>query len=223
MWQKLQIHKGAWRHRMLRRRLLLGGTLVLLAMSGAIGCFRLHMYDQPRYEPLEASSTFENGQSARLPVAGTVARGSLKEDRHYYTGMQGDSVFTETFPFPVTMEVLERGRDRYNIFCTPCHDRVGTGRGMVVRRGFKQPTSYHDDRLRRQPAGYFFDVITNGFSTMPSYARQIPVQDRWAIVAYIRALQLSQYARVSDLPAAVRQRVEAGEGPAMQKEGETHH
>ena len=221
MWQKLQIHKGALRWPV-RGRSLLGGSLVLLMLSGVTGCFRLHMYDQPRYEPLEASSTFENGQASRHPVAGTVARGTLKEDRHYYTGIEGDSVFTDTFPFEVSMEVLERGRERYNIYCTPCHDRVGNGRGMVVRRSFKQPTSYHDDRLRRQPAGYFFDVITNGFSTMPAYARQIPVQDRWAIVAYIRALQLSQHARVSELPADIRHRVEAGESPS-DEEGEAHH
>lgn len=222
MWQKLQIHKGEQRRAVLRRRPLVRSTVVLLALLGVTGCFRLHMYDQPRYEPLEASSTFENGQSARQPVAGTVARGMLHEDRQYYTGIEGDSVFTNSFPFEVTMEVLERGRDRYNIYCTPCHDRVGTGRGMVVRRGFKQPTSYHDDRLRRQPAGYFFDVITNGFSTMPSYARQIPVQDRWAIVAYIRALQMSQYARVSELPAEIRTRVESGESPSHEESG-AHH
>jgi len=201
--------------------------LVLCALLGVTGCFRRAMYDQPRYEPLEASKTFANGQSAREPVAGTVARGTLREDRHYYTGMEGDSVFTANFPFEVTMEVLERGRERFNIYCSPCHDRLGTGRGMVVRRGYKQPTSYHDDRLRRQPAGYFFDIITNGFATMPSYARQIPVQDRWAIVAYIRALQLSQYARVSELPGAMQQRVEAGEMPGSDEEhdaqGGGHH
>jgi hypothetical protein len=209
MWQKLQIPESGRRLGM-RRWVAVFGVLM-----GVTGCFRLHMYDQPRYEPLEASRSFENGQSARPHVDGTVARGTLREDRQYYTGIEGDSVFTENFPFEVTMEVLERGRERFNIYCTPCHDRVGTGRGMVVRRGFKQPPSYHEDRLRRQPAGYFFDVITNGFAKMPSYAHQIPVQDRWAIVAYIRALQLSQYARVSDLPADMRRRVENGETPGQ--------
>ena len=216
MWPKLLIHKSG-RMQALRRGLVL--TLVLASVSG---CFRLHMYDQPRYEPLEASNTFENGQSARHPVAGTVARGTLKEDAHYFTGIEGDSVYSSEFPFEVTLEVLQRGRQRYNIYCSVCHDRVGTGRGMVVRRGYKQPTSYHDDRLRNQPAGYFFDVITNGFAKMPSYAKQIPVQDRWAIVAYVRALQLSQFALVSDLPAETRQRVEQGE-PAAHEEGEAHH
>lgn len=221
MWQKLQIPE-------VERRLGMRRLVALLCvLAGVSGCFRLHMYDQPRYEPLEASKSFQNGQSARPLVEGTVARGTLREDRHYYTGMEGDSVFTENFPFEVTMPVLDRGRERFNIYCSPCHDRMGTGRGMVVRRGYKQPTSYHDDRLRRQPAGYFFDIITNGFATMPSYARQIPVQDRWAIVAYIRALQLSQYARVSDLPADMRRRVEAGESPSQMEshdeEGGAHH
>jgi hypothetical protein len=221
MWQKLQIPEAG--RRLGWRR----GLVACCVLMGASGCFRLHMYDQPRYEPLEASKSFEDGGSARQPVPGTVARGALREDRHYYTGMEGDSVFTENFPFEVTMEVLERGRERFNIYCSPCHDRVGTGRGMVVRRGYKQPTSYHDDRLRRQPAGYFFDVITNGFATMPSYARQIPVQDRWAIVAYIRALQLSQFARVSELPADMQRRVETGESPSEagsdEAEGGAHH
>jgi hypothetical protein len=221
MWQKLQIPESGRRLGM-RRWVAVFGVLM-----GVTGCFRLHMYDQPRYEPLEASRSFKNGQSARPHVDGTVARGTLREDRQYYTGMEGDSVFTENFPFEVTREVLERGRERFNIYCTPCHDRVGTGRGMVVRRGYKQPPSYHEDRLRRQPAGYFFDVITNGFATMPSYAHQIPVQDRWAIVAYIRALQLSQYARVSDLPADMRRRVENGETPEQaeshDEEGGAHH
>jgi hypothetical protein len=220
MWQKLLIHKRG-RYQALRR-----GLVMTLVLASASGCFRLHMYDQPRYEPLEASTTFENGQSSRHPVAGTVARGTLKEDSHYYTGMEGDSVFTDEFPFEVTLPVLERGRERYNIYCSVCHDRVGNGRGMVVQRGFKQPTSYHDERLRREPVGYFFDVISNGFAKMPSYAKQIPVQDRWAIVAYVRALQLSQYSQVSNLPSDLRHLVEQGETPgdgAGHEEGGAQH
>lgn len=220
MWQKLLIHKRG------RLRVLRQGLVMTFVLASASSCFRLHMYDQPRYEPLEFSSSAKNGQSARHPVAGTIARGTLQEDRHYYTGMEGDSVFTNEFPFEVTLPVLERGRERYNIYCSVCHDRVGTGRGMVVQRGFQQPTSYHVDRLRREPVGYFFDVITNGFAKMPSYSTQIPVQDRWAIVAYVRALQLSQYSMVSELPSALRQRVEQGEIPGDgdgHVEGEAHH
>lgn len=166
------------------------------------------MYDQPRYEPHESSALFEDGQASRPQVPGTVARGMLREDRAFHTGMENDSVFTADLPFEVTHGLLARGRQRYDIFCSVCHDRAGTGRGVVVRRGFKQPSSFHEPRLRSEPVGYFFDVITNGFATMPSYAAQIPPEDRWAIVAYLRALQLSQHAPVNELPAAVRRRIE---------------
>jgi len=160
------------------------------------------MFDQPRTRPLRRSEFFGDGRSARPPVAGSVARGQLHDDPHLYTGRVNGALVT-TFPFPVSREVLERGHERYNIFCAPCHDRVGNGNGMVVRRGFRAPPSFHIDRLRAAPAGHYFDVITNGFGAMPDYAAQIPAHDRWAIIAYIRALQLSQRAAPADVPTDV--------------------
>lgn len=183
-------------------------VLTLVALAVCLPACRQDMHDQPRYKPLRASTFFGDGRSARPILEGTVARGQLREDPHLYTGKIGDQP-ADTFPFPVTRDVLERGRTRYDIFCSPCHDRVGAGRGMVVRRGFRQPTSLHDTRLREAKAGYFFDVITNGFGVMPDYAVQIPVRDRWAIVAYIRALQLSRHATLAEVPAADRAKLEA--------------
>jgi hypothetical protein len=161
------------------------------------------MQDQPKFIPLRPSSFFTDGRSERPLVEGTVARGHLDADTAFYTGKVGDK-FVGTFPLPVTRELLERGQQRYNIYCSPCHDRLGTGLGMVVRRGFRRPPSYHIDRLRQAPVGYIFDVITNGFGAMPDYAAQIEPRDRWAIVAYERALQLSQHATLSDVPPEVR-------------------
>jgi mono/diheme cytochrome c family protein len=157
------------------------------------------MRDQPRYEPFEASAFFADGASARPSVPGTVARGQLQQDEHLYTGrMAGD--FAQSFPFTVTVEILERGQERYGIFCTPCHGLVGDGQGIMTEYGMRTPTSFHDAELRAEPAGYYFDLITNGTRVMPSYAARISPADRWAIVAYIRALQLSQNADVSQLP-----------------------
>ena len=197
-------------------------AMLLALLACGSGCFRLHMYDQPRYAPLQRSSLFADGASSRALVAGTVPRGFLNQDKHFYTGMEGDSVFTAVFPFEITRVVLERGQERFNIFCSPCHDRLGTGRGMVVRRGYKQPESMHIDRLRQQPAGYFFDVMTNGFATMPSYAAQIPPADRWAIAAYVRALQLSQNLPAADLPADLRVEMEQSM-QAHEAAPEEHH
>jgi len=157
------------------------------------------MHDQPKYQPLERSRFFEDGRASRPLPAGTVARGHLREDTLLYTGKAGNQ-FVDRIPIPITKEVLLRGQERFNVFCSPCHDRIGAGLGMVVRRGMRRPPSYHTDRLRAQPVGYFFDVITNGFGAMPDYAAQIPPRDRWAIVAYLRALQRSQYAPLSDVP-----------------------
>ena len=168
------------------------------------GCIRLDMYNQPRHEPLEASRFYADGRSARPLPAGTVARGTLQEDTAFATGMVNDSTFTNELPFALTPELLQRGRERYGIFCAVCHDATGGGRGMVVRRGYKQPPALHIERLRQQPAGYFFDVISRGFATMPSYAAQITPADRWAIVAYVRALQLSQHVPVQTLPEPMR-------------------
>jgi len=171
-----------------------------LLLLGGAGC-RQDMHDQPKYKEYRPSAFFDDGRSARPLVADTVARGYLDDDPLLYTGKNG-TAFADQFPFPVTKAVLERGQQRFNIYCTPCHDRTGSGNGMIVRRGYRKPPSYHIDRLMKAPAGYFFDVITHGFGVMPSYAEQVPVRDRWAIVAYIRALQLSQHAGMADVPAS---------------------
>jgi hypothetical protein len=166
------------------------------------------MADQGRYEPLEESTFFADHRSARPLPIGVVARGFLDEDEHLYSGRVNGQLAT-TFPFAITSEVLARGRDRYNIFCTPCHDYVGTGNGMAVRRGFRQPPpTFHQDRLRDAPVGHFFDVITNGFGAMNDYAAQLKPRDRWAITAYIRVLQFSENANVKDLPPQDRQELE---------------
>jgi Cytochrome C oxidase, cbb3-type, subunit III len=170
------------------------------------GC-QQKMADQPRYEPLAKSDFFGDERSARPLVEGTVARGQLRSDGVLYTG-KVNGTLTETLPFPVTKNVLLRGQERYDIFCSPCHDRVGTGQGMVVRRGLRAPPSFHTDRLRTVPAGHFFDVITHGFGIMPDYAAQVAPKDRWAIVAYIRALQLSQNAKLANVPESERRSLE---------------
>lgn len=177
--------------------------MVLLA-----GC-RRDMQDQPKYIPLRPSTFFADGRSERPLVEGTVARGHLEADATFYTGkIDGQPV--EQFPFAITRAVLSRGQQRYNIYCSPCHDRLGNGLGMVVRRGYKQPPTFHIERLRKAPAGYFYDVITEGFGAMSDYAAQIAPADRWAIVAYVRVLQLSQNASVNDVPPAVRAQLGAG-------------
>ncbi len=176
---------------------------MLAAGCLALAACRQDMHDAPRYDPLEAATFFPNGSSARTLVANTVARGQLHEDRHLYEGVV-DGKPAETFPMSVTEEVMRRGQERFNVFCAPCHGRTGSGNGMVVQRGFRQPPSYHEDRLRNAPVGYFFDVMTHGFGAMQDYAAQVPVADRWAIAAYIRALQLSQRATVADVPAEHR-------------------
>ena len=157
------------------------------------------MHNQPKYRPLREAPFFQDGASARPLVEGTVARGTLREDDAFFTGKIGNTLVTE-LPFPVDQQVLDRGQERYDIFCAPCHDRTGNGRGMVVQRGYRQPTSLHIDRLRQAPPGHFFDVMTNGLGAMPDYRTQIPPRDRWAIVAYLKALQLSQHAPASDIP-----------------------
>ena len=172
----------------------------------AAGC-HTDMYDQPRNEPLEKSDFFEDGRASRPLVAGTVARGELREDSAYYTGKRDGKLVNEP-PLKVDMALLERGRERFNIFCTPCHGLAGEGDGMIVRRGFRQPPTYHSDRLRGAPIGHFFDVMTNGFGAMPDYAEQVTVRDRWAVAAYLRALQLSRYAAPEDMSDTDRQRLE---------------
>jgi hypothetical protein len=167
------------------------------------GACRQDMHDQPSYQPLEQSDFFADGQAARPLVAGTVARGHLNDDELLYTGKEGGEN-TAVFPFPITEQVMARGEQRFNIYCAPCHGRTGQGDGMIVRRGYRRPPPLADQRLRDAPVGHFFDVITNGFGAMPDYAAEINVDDRWAITAYVRALQLSASATIDDVPAAER-------------------
>ena len=167
------------------------------------GC-RLDMHVQPKYLPYEPTNFFGDGRSERPVVPGTVARGQLRLDELLYTGKE-DGKLADKFPFPITRADLDRGRERYNIYCTPCHDYTGQGRGMIVQRGFPSPPSFHIDRLRTAPAGHFFDVMTNGFGAMYSYAGRVEPEDRWRIAAYIRVLQASRHATVEDVPAGARQ------------------
>jgi mono/diheme cytochrome c family protein len=205
---------------------LLFACLCLFLITGC----RRDMQDQPRMKPYRSSAFFRDGQSSRQPVEGTIARGLLKTDKELFTGKKAESTASgqanrgipsgpipsatvssmaaaypddvDTFPFPITTEVMARGRQRYEIFCSVCHGFTGYGDGIVVRRGFRRAASFHDDRLRQAPVGHFFDTITNGWGAMPSYASQVPVHDRWAIIAYVRALQLSQQNQQIQTPLA---------------------
>lgn len=174
------------------------GIAVCIAVAG---CDQRMRY-QPKYKPLQESDFFADGRSARPLVAGTVARGDLRDDRMLFTGMDGTTV-TQVLPVSLTRELLERGQERFNIYCAPCHGRLGNGDGMIVRRGMVKPPSYHEDRLLSAPIGHFYDVMTNGFGRMYPH-NHIPVRDRWAIAAYIRALQLSQNATLADVPPEER-------------------
>ncbi|HJZ94891.1 MAG TPA: cytochrome c [Candidatus Solibacter sp.] len=173
------------------------------------GC-RQDMQDQPKFIPLRPSTFFADGRSARPLPEGTVARGHLDEDTVFYTGKTPDGKVVDQFPMPVTKDVILRGQQRFNVYCTPCHSRLGDGNGMVVQRGYRHPPSYHIDRLRQAPVGHFFDVITNGFGAMPDYAQQVQPADRWAIVSYIRALQYSQQASINEVPADARGQLGGG-------------
>jgi mono/diheme cytochrome c family protein len=166
------------------------------------------MHDQPKYRGLRESTFFADGLAARPVVAGTVPRGGLNEDPLLYTGKDGAATAT-VFPFPVDEQVMERGQERFNIYCAPCHGRTGTGEGMIVQRGYRRPPPFDDPRLREAPVGHFFDVITRGFGAMPDYSAQIRPADRWAITAYVRALQLSARATLADVPPAERSRLES--------------
>jgi cytochrome c5 len=174
-----------------------------IALAGCDYTLRQDMANQPRQNTLSPSSLFADGRSERQLLDNTVPRGSVEEDALF---VPKDS---NAFPLPVTQQLLERGQERYNIFCTPCHGIQGDGLGMVAMRGMKHPPSYHQDRLRQEPNGYIYDVITNGFGAMYGYSAQIPPRDRWAIIAYVRALQLSRNAHVADLPASVREKLMA--------------
>jgi mono/diheme cytochrome c family protein len=192
-------------------------TVLCALLAG--GC-RQDMHDQPKYKPLRESDFFADKRASRPVVPGTVARGSLREDALLYTGKLESGMPTAELPMPVTSELLDRGRVQFQTYCTPCHGRTGAGDGMIVQRGFKRPSSFHIDRLRMMPVGYLYDVITNGFGAMSDYSAQVTVKDRWAIAAYVRVLQLSQYAPLDVVPAAARASLESaaespeGAGPA---------
>jgi len=197
----LRISKRAflWERQCAVRLKPAAALIPVLAVVLTSAC-RLDMHVQPRQNPLSYSDFYADHRSARAPVEGTVARGQLLADTYFYTGKIGNNP-GEEMPFPVTKEVLERGRERYDIYCAPCHSRTGDGNGVIPSRGFaRKPPSYHIPRLQKAPVGYFFDVMTEGFGIMPDYASQITPQDRWSIVAYIRALQLSQNATAADVP-----------------------
>ncbi|HVC19488.1 MAG TPA: cytochrome c [Vicinamibacterales bacterium] len=190
---------------MSRKFLALGACSLLLLF--AAGC-RQDMHNQPKYLPLRPTNFFGDGRSERPLVKGTVARGQLREDDLLYTGEIDGKVANE-FPYPVTAAMVARGRQRFDIFCSPCHGTTGLGNGMVVQRGYRRPPSYFEARLMNAPLGHFYDVITNGFGAMPDYRDQVPVRDRWAIVAYIKALQLSESATLDDVPPAERAKLQA--------------
>ncbi len=167
------------------------------------------MHDQPKYSPLEESSFFPDNTASRPPVAGTVPRGHLRDDELLYQGtLNGQAA--DVFPFAVDEAVMTRGQDAFNAFCSPCHGRTGRGDGIVVKRGYTRPPDLTDENVRSQPLGHYFNVITNGFGAMPDHAAQVKVRDRWAIAAYLRALQMSASASIADVPPAERSRLEAG-------------
>ena len=187
-------------------------TLVACCLAAgllAAGC-RQDMHDQPKFKPYAKSDFFADQRSARPLVDGTIARGHLRDDRLLFTGKAAGKP-AEVFPFAITGDLMERGHERFDIFCSPCHGRTGTGDGIIVRRGYRRPPTFHQDRLRQAAPGYVFDVITNGFGAMPDYAQQIPVEDRWVIVAYLKALQRSQQATIDNVPAADRARLDAAD------------
>ena len=193
-----------------------GALAVCLAALAGGGC-RQDMHDQPKIKAYREAEFFADRRGLRPIPEGTVARGFLQDDEHLYTGKVGGQ-FASEFPFAVTRDVLERGQERFTIYCTPCHGQTGMGNGMVVQRGYRPPVSFHSDQVRNQPVGYYFDVMTNGFGAMPDYRAQVEPRDRWAIAAYIRALQLSQQATVDDVPADRRPELDnpaaAGQPPA---------
>jgi len=198
------------RGRRLRGSLRLAGWLSCVTLLA--GCAENEMDKQPKYQrPYQESKFFADGQSSRPLVAGTVARGQLRIDRPLYEGKSTGDLLIDEIPIKVDRTVLARGQQRYNIYCSPCHSQTGDGQGMIVKRGFSPPPSFHLERLRDAPSGHFYNVITNGYGAMYSYASRIPVEDRWAITAYVRALQFSQAARLEDVPAEDRPKLE-GQG-----------
>jgi mono/diheme cytochrome c family protein len=189
----------------IRWQIYLGLLFGLLLLAG---CGEQRMVEQAKYEVFEPSPFFNDGRAARDLVPNTVARGLARLDSHLYEGTI-DGAPAERYPFPITQAVLERGQERYTIYCAPCHGYDGYGNGMIVQRGLSPPPSFHEERLRAVPPGYIFDVITNGIGTMYSYDYRVAPEDRWAIVAYIQALQLSQHATLADVPAEERPELQA--------------
>ena len=194
-----------------RRRAGWAASWLVLVLGLVPGCNEQDMVIQPKVKPYQESAFFADGQASRLLVAGTIARGQFSIDPDvdpaYDTGKSGD-LLVDRIPVKVDRKLLARGHERYNIYCSPCHSRTGDGRGMIVQRGFPPPPTFHQPRLHDAPAGHYFNVITNGYGAMYSYASRIPKDDRWAIVAYIRALQLSQHATLDDVPAEERSRLD---------------
>lgn len=200
--------------------------LLACALTAGLSC-RQDMHDQLKMEPLEETPFFDDGRASRHPVEGTIPRGHLKSDRHLHFGRAALDTLEEipdgpddgtagelvnTLPYAVTKDMLTRGRQRYDIYCAPCHAKTGNGDGMVVRRGFSRPPSLHSEKIRTAKLGHLYDVIRRGLGAMPGYAPQISVHDRWAIVAYIRALQLSQAATIDDVPEAERAKLAGATG-----------
>jgi hypothetical protein len=187
----------------------LGAAIPLLFLTLLLGACRQDMQDQPKYKPLAESKFFADHRSARPMVDDTVPRGYLRTDLVLYTGKM-NGVDVTYFPFPISRADLERGRDRFNIYCSPCHSRLGDGNGLIVKRGYRNPPSYYTDRVMKAPVGHFFDVITNGFGAMPSYASRVTPDDRWRIIAYIRVLQFSETATIGDVPEEDRGQLTGG-------------
>jgi mono/diheme cytochrome c family protein len=202
------------RNHLLKNIILASTILLILAGCGRerpsekspLGINR-GMRSQPKYKAYSENDFFADGGNMRMPVAGTMARGQLHEDGIHYTGKDKDGNFAATAPVSITRQLLKRGQERFDIYCSPCHSRLGDGKGIMITRGYLPPPSFHDDRIRQLPDGHIFDVISHGIRNMPSYGHQVPVSDRWAIIAYMRTLQKSQEATLEDIPAELRQSI----------------
>lgn len=204
-----------WSRQFLKGSALLG--LLLVSGCDRNGSFApVDMWNRSRYKPYEETTFFPDGSTSRPLPANTVARGQLRIDEaKYYGTLNGN--YVDTFPFPMTAEELQRGQQRYQIYCQPCHGETGYGDGMIVKRGFSPPPSYHLDRLRKAPTGHFYDVITNGYGAMYSYANRVPTNDRWRIAAYIRVLQRSQNPNAGEVPANANGKLKSKITPGMRR------
>jgi mono/diheme cytochrome c family protein len=185
------------------------------------GCDMLDMYDQKRFKTYGRTEFFADKRQSRTLIEGTVARGELRENEHLFAGTVNGKL-ADTFPFNLKKEDLMRGKERFNIYCAPCHAETGQGNGMIVQRGYRKPPNFHSDVYREKPVGHFFQVISNGFGVMPSYAAQVDVKDRWLIAAYLKALQLSQNVPAKDLSETDRQKLDQPAAPNAAEESEGH-